>query len=123
KLSGKNIHGDLILDTGASHHMTGNISFLTNIASIIPCPVGFADGNKTYATHTCVFHISDRISLHNVLFVPNLNCSLLSVSKLLKQTNCFAVLTDTLCVLHDRFSRTLIGAGEERDGVYYFKDV
>ena len=31
--------------------------------------------------------------------------------------------TDTLCVLQDRFSRTLIGAGEEREGVYYFTGV
>ena len=45
------------------------------------------------------------------------------MSKLLCQTNCFALLTDTIFVLQDRFTRTLIGAGEERDGVYFFKDV
>ena len=28
-----------------------------------------------------------------------------------------------MCVLQDRFSRTLIGAGEEREGVYYFTGV
>lgn len=31
--------------------------------------------------------------------------------------------TDTICVLQDRFSRMLIGAVEERDGVYYFRDL
>ena len=41
----------------------------------------------------------------------------------MKQTGCIAIFTDTLCVLHDRFSRTLIGAGEEREGVYYFTGV
>ena len=85
--------------------------------------MGFAGANKTFATHVGSFKLSDRIVLDRVQFVPNLNSSLISVSKLLKQTNCFALLTDTLCVLHDRFSRTLIGAGRERDGVYYFKDV
>ena len=123
KLSGKNRHGDLILDTGASYQMTGDMSLLTHTVSITPCPVGFADGNKTFATHMGVFPLSDKITLENVLFVPNLNCSLISVSKLLKQTNCFALLTDTICILQDRFTRTLIGAGEERDGIYYFKDV
>ena len=54
KLNSKK-YGDLILDTGASHHMTGELSFLKNVKSIPPCPVGFADGNKTYATHTGVF--------------------------------------------------------------------
>ena len=123
KLYGKSKLGDLILDTGASHHMTGDISFLVNTTSILPCPVGFADGNKAYATHTGTFPLTDRITLDHVLFVPNLNCSLISVSKLLNQTNCFALLTDTICLLQDRFTRTLIGAGKERDGVYYFTDV
>ncbi|XP_048638582.1 uncharacterized protein LOC125610287 [Brassica napus] len=87
RLTGK-LYGDLILDTGASHHMTGELSFLENITSIPSCPVGFADGYKTYATHTGVFRLSNSITLHN-----------------------------------DRFTRMMIGAGEERDGVYYFKDV
>ncbi|CAL9235088.1 unnamed protein product, partial [Arabidopsis halleri] len=121
KLSGK-LYGDLILDTGASHHMTGVLSFL-EITSVFHCPIGFADGSKTYGTHIGTMKISDTITLSDVLFVPNLNCSLISVSKLLRQTSCFALLTDTLCILQDRFTRTLIGAGEERDGVYYFKDV
>lgn len=43
KLNGKIRHGDLILDTGASHHMTGDRSWLVNISSISPCPVGFAE--------------------------------------------------------------------------------
>ena len=123
KLSGKNIHGDLILDTGASHHMTGDFALLVNTSVISPCPVGFADGNKTFATHDGSLPLTDRVTLEKVLFVPNLNCSLISVSKILKQTNCFALLTDTVCVLQDRFTRTLIGAGRERDGVYYFQDV
>ncbi|XP_033131405.1 uncharacterized protein LOC103828451 [Brassica rapa] len=59
KLSGKDM-GDLIIDTGASHHMTGDISLLVNLKDVSPC--------------------------------------------------------------NDRCSRTLIGAGEERDGVYYFTD-
>ena len=84
KLNGKIRYGDLILDTGASHHMIGDRSWLENISSISSCPVGFADGNKTYATHVGMLTLTNRITLENVLFVPNLNCSLISVSKLLK---------------------------------------
>lgn len=122
RLTGK-LYGDLILDTRASHHMSGELSFLEKVSSIPPCPVAFADGNKTFATHIGVFHLSNKITLSNVLFFPNLNCSLISVSKILRQTNCFALLMDTLYVLQDLFTRMLIGACEERDGVYYFKDV
>lgn len=122
KLSGKTGLGDVILDTGASHHMTGNLSFLTNLENITPCSVAFADGSKMFALSMGVFTISDKISLMNVLYVPGLNCTVISVAKLLKQTNCFALFTDTICVLQDRFTRTLIGTGEKHDGVYYLTD-
>ena len=123
KLSGKEKYGNVILDTGASHHMTGNFSLLQNIVSIPPCSVGFADGSRTFAMSMGVLPLSGRVSLTNVLYVPSLNCTLISVAKIVKQTNCFATFTDTICVLQDRFSRTLIGTGEERDGVYYLTDV
>ncbi|CAA7062182.1 unnamed protein product [Microthlaspi erraticum] len=103
--------------------MTGNLSLLRNIENIIPCTVGFADGGKTLSLSKGSLTISSKLTLHNVLYVKDLNCTLISVSKLLKQTGGVAMFTDTLCVLQDRFTRTLIGAGEERDGVYYFKDV
>ena len=122
KMSGKKL-GDVILDTGASHHMTGDINLLINLEDISSCKIGFADGSSTVAKKIGVLPLSDRISLYGVLYVPDLNCSLISVAKLLKQSNCFAFFTDTLCILQDRCSRTLIGAGEERDGVYYFTDV
>ncbi|CAA7060014.1 unnamed protein product [Microthlaspi erraticum] len=73
KLSGKKGYGDVILDTGASHHMTGNLSLLHNLETILP----FLSASRMEEKR---FH-------------------------------------------SDHFSRTLIGAGEERDGVYYFKDV
>ncbi|CAA7047384.1 unnamed protein product [Microthlaspi erraticum] len=123
KLSGKKGYGDVILDTGASHHMTGNLSLLHNLETILPCSIGFADGGKTVSLRKGVLTLSSTLTLPNVLFVQDLNCTLISVSKLLKQTGGVAMFTDTLCVLQDRFSRILIGAGEERDGVYYFKDV
>lgn len=53
-----------------------------------------------------------NILLENVMFVRSLNCTLLSVVRLLKQTGCFSIFTDILCVLHHRFTR--IGAGEKR---------
>lgn len=122
KLSGK-INDDVILDTGASHHMTGNLSLLVNVRPTSPCSVGFADGSKTMSTSSGMFHMSESFKLDNVLYVPSLDCTLISVSKLLKHANCVALFTDSLCVLQDRFSRTMIGTGQERDGVYYFKDV
>lgn len=123
KLSGKTKFNDVIIDTGASHHMTGNISLLIDIYDISPASVTFPDGTASRATKQGTLVLSPDYSLYAVLYVPNFTCTLISVSKLLKQTGCIAIFTDTLCLLQDRFSRTLIGAGEEHEGVYYFTDV
>lgn len=69
------------------------------------------------------FSLSSNITLLKVLYVHDLKCTLISIVKLLKQLNCFAMFTDTICVLHDHFLRTLVGVGEERDGVYYFTNL
>ncbi|KAJ8620304.1 hypothetical protein MRB53_028833 [Persea americana] len=45
KMSGKISHDvSWLIDSGASHHMTGNISLLSNVRDILPSPVGLPDG-------------------------------------------------------------------------------
>jgi len=122
-LSGKTCLTDVVIDTGASHHMTGDCSILVNVFDIVPSPVTKPDGKASRATKCGTLPLSSSYQLHDVLYVPDFDCTLISVSKLLKQTSSIAIFTDTLCFLQDRFSRTLIGAGEEREGVYYFTGV
>lgn len=54
--------------------------------------------------------------LRGVLYSPELTCSLISVAKLLKVCKGSIIFTDELCVLQDRTTRTVIGAGEECGG-------
>ena len=123
KLSGKTHLNDVVLDIGASHHMNGDISILVNVVDIVPSLVTKQDGKPSRATKRGSLPLSSAYLLTDVLFVPDFNCTLISVSKLLKQTGSIGIFTDSLCFLQDRFSRTLIGAGEEREGVYYFTGV
>ncbi|CAL9240158.1 unnamed protein product, partial [Arabidopsis halleri] len=83
RLSGKKQTGEVILDTGASHHMTGDKNLLTNLRNIISCPINFADGSQVFAMCSGTLPLSSTIILEN----------------------------------------DAIGAGEERDGVYVYRDV
>ena len=123
RMSGNPSLTDVIIDTGASHHMTGDISLLRDVHETLPSMVKFPDGRTSKSTLSGTLSLNSHCSLLEVLYVPDFDCTLISVSKLLKQTGCIAIFTDTLCFLQDRFSRTLIGAGEEREGVYYFTGV
>ena len=53
--------------------------------------------------------------------MPGLTCNFIFVSQLTYHYNCFVQFTNGLCVIQDRTSRMLIGAGERRDGLYYFR--
>ncbi|XP_021732478.1 uncharacterized protein LOC110699281 [Chenopodium quinoa] len=110
-----------IIDTGASHHVTGDEYSLQDVQSIIPYPVGLPDGAKALATKEGRVVLEDGITLENVLFVPQLNCNLISVSKLIDDSNCFVRFTNSLCVVLDQSSGSLIGGGEWIDGLYYFR--
>ncbi|CAA7059555.1 unnamed protein product [Microthlaspi erraticum] len=96
---------------------------LSDVIDILPSAVKFPDGTGSRATKRGTLALSSDYLLPDVLFVPDFDCTLISKSKLLKQTGCIAIFTDTLCILQDCFTRTLIGAGEEREGVYYFTGV
>ena len=53
--------------------------------------------------------------------MPRLKCNLIFVSQLIDETNCVVYFTKTLCVMQDCTSKMLIGAGERRDGLYFFQ--
>ncbi|KAL2896616.1 Retrovirus-related Pol polyprotein from transposon TNT 1-94 [Bienertia sinuspersici] len=112
-----------ILDTGASYHVTGDSSCLVDAHSITPCPVGLPNGSHAMAVTKGRVSLVDGLILEDVLFVPNLTCNLISVSKLIDDSHCFVQFTDSLCAIQDRLSGSLIGAGERMDGLYFFRRV
>ncbi|MCH83031.1 hypothetical protein A2U01_0003845, partial [Trifolium medium] len=96
RMTGKN--AVWIIDTGASNHMTGDLRLLHERKMVRRCPVGLPNGEQVVATKEGVVTLEGGLKLMNVLYVPGLNCNLIS----------------------DRTLRTLIGVGERRDGLYYF---
>lgn len=77
---GKSSCFEWIIDSGASHHVTGNYSCLHNVVHISEWTVGLPDGRRVSATLSGSVTLSSHITLSNVLYVPGLNCNLLSVS-------------------------------------------
>ena len=123
KLNGNAEYGDFIIDSGASHHMTGNLDYLCNVTDIPLCMIGLPNGDNTVATKQGDLCLGSELWLRGVLFSQELNCSLISVAKFLKVCKGSITFTDELCVLQDRTMKTVIGAGEECGGVYMFRGV
>ncbi|CAH9054627.1 unnamed protein product, partial [Cuscuta europaea] len=122
KLSGMHVN-TWMLDSGASLHMTGQSDLLMNPKEINPMSVHLPNGDVTFATSQGMVRLCDKFTLKNVLLVPGLTCNLISLAQLIDDHNCGIFFTNDLCVIHDLPSRTPIGAGERRGGVYYFRSL
>ncbi|VFQ93733.1 unnamed protein product [Cuscuta campestris] len=112
---------DWLVDSGASHHMTGTFSYLFDVSPIPPCPVTLPDGSRVLAKTSGSVHVSPTLVLRNVLFVPTLRCNLISVGCLVRANNCLVIFDDRCCVLQDRVSMVEIGRGNASNGVYVFQ--
>ncbi|KAL1219887.1 Retrovirus-related Pol polyprotein from transposon TNT 1-94 [Cardamine amara subsp. amara] len=123
RLSGKNLHLDWVLDSGASNHMTGYEDLLCYSKYILPCTIGLPNGEKIIARKKGTVVFDEDFELKNVLFVPDLKCNLISVSQLIADSDLVMQIANKGCVIHDRIRRNLTGAGELKDVIYFFRRI
>ncbi|KAG7599411.1 Reverse transcriptase RNA-dependent DNA polymerase [Arabidopsis suecica] len=112
-----------IIDTGASNHMTGSLDFLNEVCDMSPVLIKLPDGRFTTSTRQGTVQLGSSLKLSAVYLVDELKCHLISVSQLTRDSGCVFQITDRLCVVQERISRTVIGAGEQRNGLYFFRGV
>ncbi|WOH00045.1 hypothetical protein DCAR_0519401 [Daucus carota subsp. sativus] len=119
RLNGKFDNKLWIVDTGASRHVTCHASWLFHTHEVHHCPVGLPNGKSVMATKEGSVQLSSKITLKNVLLVPELSCNLISVTQLIDDLQCTVQFNDSMCAIQDH-SRMLIGTSIRRDGLYYF---
>ena len=108
-----------IVDTGASDHMTGDAAILQNYKpSNGHSSVHIADGSKSKIAGTGSIKLTKDLYLDSVLHVPNLDCNLLSISKLAHDLQCVTKFYPNSCVFQDLKSGKMIGSAELCSGLY-----
>nr|KYP32416.1 hypothetical protein KK1_046919 [Cajanus cajan] len=79
-------HSEWIIDTGASSHMTTNLSLLCGLRDVVGCLVRLPDGKQLMANKEGTVTLDGGLKVETVLYVPTLSCNMLSISQLtLKQ--------------------------------------
>ncbi|RVW20455.1 Retrovirus-related Pol polyprotein from transposon RE1 [Vitis vinifera] len=121
--AGKKRKKPWIVDSGASDHMTGDATIFDTYSS---CPnnltVRIADGSLSKVAGTGSVVLSRDLTLNSVFLVPNLDCNLLSISKLTKEKRCITNFSSTHCEFQDLDSGRRIGNTEECSGLYILKE-
>ncbi|RVW34501.1 Retrovirus-related Pol polyprotein from transposon RE1 [Vitis vinifera] len=108
-----------IVDTGASDHMTGDAVILQNYKpSNGHSSVHIANGSKSKIVGTGSIKLTKDLYLDSVLHVPNLDCNLLSISKLARDLQCVTKFYPNSCVFQDLKSGKMIGSAELCSGLY-----
>ncbi|RVW35951.1 hypothetical protein CK203_090575 [Vitis vinifera] len=108
-----------IVDTGASDHMTGDAAILQNYKpSNGHSFVHIADGSKSKIAGTSSIKLTKDLYLDYVLHVPNLDCNLLSIRKLVCDLQCVTKFYPNSCVFQDLKSGKMIGSAELCSGLY-----
>lgn len=87
---------------------------------ITTCSVALPNGDHVVTTLIGLVCLSDSITLHGVLYVPNLGCNLISVTQLNDDNLLANVQFDSaICAIQDQM-RKQIGTKVRKDGLYYF---
>ena len=120
KLSGTS---EWLLDSGASFHMTREFSKLARTYDDHPIIVNMPNGQHSIATKHGIVQLNSNIILRDVLYVPDLNCNLISIVHLINELFCTVIFTHKLCVIQDHSTRRPIGVGEQRREVFFLKDI
>ncbi|KAG8485341.1 hypothetical protein CXB51_021417 [Gossypium anomalum] len=108
-----------ILDSGASDHMTGNLSLFH---TYLPCNdhsrIRIADGSYSPVAGMGTVTLTENFSLDKVLHVPNLSYNLLSISKLTKDEKVLVEFSALGCVAQEQESGKMIGTAKVDYGLY-----
>lgn len=117
-----NTHNSWIIDSGASHHMTGDSDVFH---SSVPCDkqknIMFANGDSLPVNRIGSLKLdlpnSGSITLSNVLYVPKLSANLISVSQLVQQ-NCIVSFSASGCLIQDLRTGKVIGKGHRNGDLF-----
>lgn len=85
------------------------------------CPIKLPTGEVFPITHIGTVRLSHGLTLDDVHYFPDFQFNLLSISKITNVLNFFALFFSSICVFQDLSTKRLIGMGEVRDGLYYYR--
>lgn len=108
-----------IIDTGATDHIVCDNTLYTHVERKIVDTVSLPNGRSAPVTHSGTVKIGENILLKGVLCVPSFEFNLISVQKLAKSMNCNMIFTPKTCFVQDPLTKTTIGVGEAKQGLYH----
>ncbi|XP_074318778.1 uncharacterized protein LOC141655607 [Silene latifolia] len=120
--SGKAHNNTWIVDSGASDHMTSCVSLVHDIVHLShPIMVGLPDGSTKLVHKTGTIYLTDKITLYNVLIIPEFKENLLSVGRLLEHSGLKLIFFAHECWFQDHLSKLIVAKAKKHGNLYLIK--
>lgn len=110
--------GSWVIDSGASHHVTHERKLFREYRSLVNTYVRLPNGTIVKIEGTGFIQLTDALSLHNVLYIPEFKFNLLSVSVLTKSLNSKVTFTSETCFIQALTQELMIGQGSQVANLY-----
>ncbi|KAH9625378.1 hypothetical protein KSS87_011449, partial [Heliosperma pusillum] len=111
-----------IVDSGASDHMTSCISLVHNVQLLShPIVVGLPDGSTKLVHKTGTIFLTDSITLHNVLIIPDFTQNLLSVGRLLEHSGLRLIFYANECWFQDHLNKLIVAKAKKHGNLYLIR--
>ena len=121
KQSGTCSYSPWIMDTGASHNLTGRFDALSNVRDMPPVLIVMADGREQVSYKEGSISLGSHLVMKSVYYVEELKSDLLSLGQLMDENKCVVQMANQFLVVQDRISRMVIGLGKRVGGTFHFR--
>lgn len=111
-----------VIDSGATDHMTNDPSILEIKTQPTQSLIKTANGGSADVISEGSAKISESMNLESILVVPSLSSSLLSVSQVIDQLNCYVSFWPNKCFFQDIATDQILGYGTRRGRLYYLEE-
>ena len=107
-----------VLDSGATHHVSHNKDLYIEYRSLENTYVTLPNGYTVHIEGIGFIQLTDDISLHNVLYIPEFKFNLISVSVLTKTLNSKVSFTSDQWFIQELTRELMIGQGSQVGNLY-----
>lgn len=111
-----------MIDIGATYQKTYSTEFLQGIVEVHRISFTLPNNTRAVVTHRGMTKIADGIVLKDILVVPTFNFNLMSVSRLLKDTNLKLIFKKGGCRIMDYSQNKVVGIAKDSEGLYSFNE-
>lgn len=114
-----------IIDSGASDHIACDRRLFSAVNEDLknPVTVQLPNGSVAYVTTTGTVELNPHIVLTNVLYIPDFQFNLVSVSRACKDNSCRVLFNTDTCLFQALSTGTLMGWGSLSEGLFFWKSL